>query len=341
MGPGMGKTVHRRRIRGPLMQIALLACFLRGAAGAAWHSGRADWLAWLSGRFLAAIMYWLRIVADGLTILGCACACFVLGRLVWLMRRQPPSGRRRSALMLVLGVAGAKRLLDLLGYSVGRSGAIATILGLSSLVLAGGVVLLLPMLYQVKAFGEAAELAHERFVSAAETGRQAFFIVESDRRPIQQERRLPLQLRQRERGEAAAAPPARAHRHAAEPGAAHAARTAACVERLRQVERTGLPYSGEIRYRSDSGDDLWFELQAVKMQSGVAVTLHDLSAERSGQRQVEQMHRFSQSLIHDAPFAILTTDTAGTITAMNPAAERLTGFGSDAVVGHASLRGPA
>ena len=84
----------------------------------------------------------------------------------------------------LLGVAAAKRLLDLLGYGVVGTPQTSAILGLSSLVLAGGVILLLPMLYQVKAFGEAAERSHERFVSAAETGRQAFFILESDRNPF-------------------------------------------------------------------------------------------------------------------------------------------------------------
>ena len=192
------------------------------------------------------------------------------------------------------------------------------------------------MLYQVKAFGEAAERAHERFVSAAETGRQAFFILESERGPFNKSGDFRFsfvnanaeKLLLHRRRDLIGMPLSQALPTLPE---------SSLVERLRQVERTGLPYSGEIRYRSDSGDDLWFELQAVKMQSGVAVTLHDLSAERSGQQQVEQMHRFSQSLIHDAPFAILTTDITGTITAMNPAAERLTGFNSQAVVGHASL----
>ena len=332
----MGKTVHRRSIRGPLTQTALLFCFLL-ALLAQLVMLRSSWLARGLGDSSPQILYWLRIVADSLTILGCACACFVLSRLVWLMRRQLTFRTAALGLMLVLGVAAAKRLLDLLGYGVANgTPQTSAILGLSSLVLAGGVVLLLPMLYQVKAFGEAAERAHERFVSAAETGRQAFFILESDRSPFNKSGDFRFSFVN------ANAEKLLLHRRRDLIGmplgqALPTLPESSLVERLRQVERTGLPYSGEIRYRSDSGDDLWFELQAVKLQSGVAVTLHDLSAERSGQQQVEQMHRFSQSLIHDAPFAILTTDTVGTITAMNPAAERLTGFNSHSVVGHASL----
>lgn len=336
MEPRKGKIAHHRNIRGPLMQTALLLCFLL-ALLAQLVMLRSSWLTRGLGSSSPQILYWLRTVADGLTIIGCTCACFVLSRLVWLMRRHAAFRTAAIGLMLVLGVAAAKRLLDLLGYGVANGPPqTSAILGLSSLVLAGGVVLLLPMLYQVKSFGEAAERAHERFVSAAETGRQAFFILESDRGPFNKTGDFRFSFVN------ANAEKLLLHRRRDLIGmslsqALPTLPETSLVERLHQVERTGLPYSGEIRYRSDSGDDLWFEIQAVKMQSGVAVTLHDLSAERSGQQQVEQMHRFSQSLIHDAPFAILTTDTAGTITAMNPAAERLTGFNSQAIVGHASL----
>ena len=336
MEPRKGKTVHRRSIRGPLMQTTLLVCFLLALTAqiAMWKS---DWLVQQLGSSSAQIIYWLRLLADGLTIVGCAAACVVLGRLVWLMRRHAAFRTAALGLMMILGIASAKRLLDMLGYGMpGVASQPSAIIALSSLVLAGGVVLLLPMLYQVKAFGEAAERAHERFVSAAETGRQAFFILESERSAFNKPGDFRFsfvnanaeKLLLHRRRDLIGMPLSQALPTLPE---------SSLVERLHQVERTGLPYSGEIRYRSDSGDDVWFEIQAVKLQNGVAVTLHDLSAERSGQQQVEQMHRFSQSLIHDAPFAILTTDIAGTITAMNPAAERLTGFQSQAIVGHASL----
>src|SRR5580658_8672516 len=184
MEPRKGKTVHHHRIRGPLTQTALLLCFLLAllAQVGVWKS---DWIARGLGDSSSHVLYSLRVVADGLTILGCACACFVLSRLVWLMRRHAAFRTAALGLMMILGVAAAKRLLDILGYRIpGTAAEPNIVVGLSSLVLAGGVVLLLPMLYQVKAFGEAAERAHERFVSAAETGRQAFFILESERGPF-------------------------------------------------------------------------------------------------------------------------------------------------------------
>ena len=277
MEPHKGKTVLHRRIRGPLTQIALLLCFLLAllAQVGVWKS---DWLSSGLGASSNQILYSLRLVADGLTIIGCACACFVLSRLVWLMRRHAAFRIAALGLMMILGAAAAKRLLDILGYRIpGTAGDPNIVVGLSSLVLAAGVVLLLPMLYQVKAFGEAAERAHERFVSAAETGRQAFFILESERSPFNKSGDFRFSFVN------ANAEKLLLHRRRDLIGMplSHALPTlpeSSLVERLRQVERTGLPYSGEIRYRSDSGDDLWFELQAVKMQSGVAVTLHDPDA---------------------------------------------------------------
>jgi diguanylate cyclase (GGDEF)-like protein/PAS domain S-box-containing protein len=324
----MERPVYARPSRRLPLQIAVLCCFAIALVAqlALWRNG---WTGWLPRNSIGPALFWMRLAADILTVAACGCACIVLPRLAWVMRRQPVFRTAAVGLTVVIGIEGTKRLLDAFGYGTAPGGHQPSS-GLISLVLTGGVALLLPMLYQVKVFGEAAERAQERFLSAAETGRQAFFILESrngDFRFSFVNANAEKLLLHRSRdligmpiNQALPTLP-----------------DGSLVERLRQVDRTDLPYSGEIRYRSDSGDDLWFEIQAVKLHSGIAVTLHDLSAERSGQRQVEQMHRFSRSLINDAPFAILTTDTTGTITAMNPAAERLTGFTTQAIVGHASL----
>ncbi|HEY4010287.1 MAG TPA: EAL domain-containing protein [Acidobacteriaceae bacterium] len=329
----MDKSVNVRPSRRLPLQIAVLSCFALAllAQLALWQN---RWVGWLPHGSGSSILFWVRIIADVVTVVACSCVCVVLGQLVWVMRRQAVFRTAATAFMLVVGIEGFKRLLDIFGYGTAPGGNKGSV-GLVSLVLTGGVSLLLPMFLQIKWFGQAAELAQERFLSAAETGRQAFFIVEAERGPFKNgdfrfsfvnanAEKLLLHRRRDLIGMSLSQ-------------ALPTLPEGSLVERLRQVDRTGLPYSGEIRYRNDAGDDLWFEIQAVKMHSGVALTLYDLSAERSGERQVKQMHRFSQSLIHDAPFAILTTDTDGTITAMNPAAERLTGFNPHTIVGHASL----
>lgn len=331
----METIVRAHRARKSLLQLALLGCASAALAGqlVLWRS---DWTKALLGSLSAPVMPWLRLAADVLTIGVCAAACVLLGRLAWVLRRQGVFGTASAGLMLVMAAAGARRLVDLVqaGPEGANGGGPASALG--SLVLAGSVLLLLPLLNKVREFGTAAEIAHDRFVSAAEIGRQAFFILESERGGFNRivdfrfafvnanAEKLLLHRRRDLLGKRLSE-------------VLPTLPESSLLERLAQVERTGLPYSGEVRLKSENGDELWFDLRAVKMQSGVAVTLHDLSAERSGQRQAEQAHRFSQSLIQDAPFAILAVDAAGLITAINPAAERLTQFSREAVVGHASL----
>ena len=100
MEPNKGKTVHRRSIRGPLVQAALLLCLLLAllAQITVWKS---DWITRGLGDSATQILYWLRLAADGLTIFGCVCACFVLSRLVWLMRRHAAFRIAALGLMMI------------------------------------------------------------------------------------------------------------------------------------------------------------------------------------------------------------------------------------------------
>lgn len=330
----METPLRARRGRNPFLHIALLSCVLLAIA-AQLGTLRSDLVAsylGVSGPGLA----WLQVGADLLTVCACGCACFILARLTWIMRRQGIFRTAAASLMFVLGIAGAKRLLDLVSPGLTGTRSMGPQMALGSIVLASGVLLLLPLLNKVREFGTAAEIAQDRFVSAAESGRQAFFILESERGSFNKILDFRFVFVN------ANAEKLLLHRKKDLVGrrltqVLPTLPDASLLERLSQVERTGLPYSGEVRYRSDRGDELSLDLRAVKMQSGVAVTLHDLSAERSGQRQAEQAHQFSQALIQDAPFAIIATDPAGIITAINAAAERLTQFHREAVVGHASL----
>ena len=296
----MEMHVRGHRARNPLVHMALFACALLAIAAQA-GTLRTDLIvAWLG--VSGPGMVWLQRGADLLTIVACASACVVLARLTWVIRRHGVFRTAAACLLLVLAVAGAKRLLDLVAPGLADARSMNPQIALGSVVLASGVLLLVPLLNKVREFGSAAEIAQDRFVSAAESGRQAFFILESERGAFNKildfrfsfvnanAEKLLLHRRNDLIG-----------RHLS-----HVLPTlpdASLLDRLSQVERTGLPYSGEIRYQSDNGDELWLDLRAVRMQSGVAVTLHDLSAERSGQREAQQAHKFSQALIQDAPFA--------------------------------------
>jgi diguanylate cyclase (GGDEF)-like protein len=332
----MQTAVEPNRSRDQLLNVGVAVCVALAllAELGLWKNG---WLGHLLGDSTAATLLWLRAGADVLTLTACALACIVLGKLAWSMRKHGMLQMAACGLALVLFFCGVRRLLDLIDLGYGSQTAHPEpFAALNSLVLAAGVLLLLPLLRKVVEFGMAAEQAQERFLSAAETGRQAFFILECERGKLRKivdfrfsfananaEKLLLMRRRDLIGTQLSKVLPTMPE--------------SSLFERLRQVARTGLPYAGEIRYTSEVGDELWFDLRAMKIQSGVAVTLHDLSGERSKQRQVDELHRFSQSLIQDAPFAILATDAAGTITAMNAAAERLTHYRSEELVGQLSL----
>jgi diguanylate cyclase (GGDEF)-like protein/PAS domain S-box-containing protein len=81
----------------------------------------------------------------------------------------------------------------------------------------------------------------------------------------------------------------------------------------------------------------WVRYQAVKLGDGLAVTATDISAVKVAQTRYEHLVEFNDSIFQHAPFSIIATDIRGTITAMNIAAEKLSGYSRDELVDKASL----
>ncbi len=87
----------------------------------------------------------------------------------------------------------------------------------------------------------------------------------------------------------------------------------------------------------DGIDPYWIVMQVVKLGDGVAVTNRDVTEERARQHQIADLNEFTQSMIENAPFSIIATDPAGTVTAMNPAAESLTFYRKHELIGQHSV----
>lgn len=122
--------------------------------------------------------------------------------------------------------------------------------------------------------------------------------------------------------------------------------------RYRKVVDTADPFSDEFllakpsmpatslqakSLRSTSSTATWIRYQAVKLGDGVAMTCSDISAGKATQANYEQMVEFTNSIFENAPFSMVATDRDGLITAMNQAAERLSGYTREELVGVASL----
>jgi PAS domain-containing protein len=103
-------------------------------------------------------------------------------------------------------------------------------------------------------------------------------------------------------------------------------------ESLCGVVESGEPVVGEFApARTDGG--LWMRYQAVKLGDGVAITLSDISTLKATQERYAKLAEFNDSIFQSAPFSIIATDPRGMITAMNLAAERMTGYSREELVG--------
>jgi diguanylate cyclase (GGDEF)-like protein/PAS domain S-box-containing protein len=109
-------------------------------------------------------------------------------------------------------------------------------------------------------------------------------------------------------------------------------------DRCCRVIETGEPLKQE--YPVPEGNLLqatWVRYQVVKLGDGLAVTCSDISAEKSNQVRYEHLVEFTDSVFQNAPFSIVATDVNGKITAMNGAAEKLTGYRREDLIGKAPL----
>ncbi len=104
-------------------------------------------------------------------------------------------------------------------------------------------------------------------------------------------------------------------------------------DRYRKVVETGEPLSEEFPVTQGQLNASWVRCQVVKLGDGLAITCSDISESKATQERYEHLVEFTDSVFQNAPFSIVATDTHGLITAMNVAAEKLTGYSREELVG--------
>ena len=104
-----------------------------------------------------------------------------------------------------------------------------------------------------------------------------------------------------------------------------------------RVVETGHPLDEEAAIHDEQIKASWLRSRVVKLGDGVAITAINLSRTKEIERHCEGLNHFSASIFEGAPFSIIATDTQGTITAMNQAAERLSQYTREELVGKVSL----
>jgi diguanylate cyclase (GGDEF)-like protein/PAS domain S-box-containing protein len=178
----------------------------------------------------------------------------------------------------------------------------------------------------------AAQLEHFRFLAAAETSLDAFALLESvrDKTGVTVDFRFDYVNANIEK---MLGRPRREVSGETLLGTLPLFATNGLFERLCGVVESGEPVVGEFASARTPDGGLWMRYQAVKLGDGVAITLSDISTLKATQERYAKLAEFNDSIFQSAPFSIIATDPRGMITAMNQAAERMTGYSREELVG--------
>ncbi|MDE1156223.1 MAG: EAL domain-containing protein [Acidobacteriaceae bacterium] len=281
----------------------------------------------------------LRATSDFIAWITCTAICLILCRVAWKLRQQIPIALSGGPLLIVIVGFAVKRIFDFIQLRTTINSVDLRLLCITStitIILALVVLLLTPFLNRMVDFSLTAREEHQRFLTAAETNLHAFSLLKVIRSPLRgitdfeflfanavAEQQLGV-AREKLAGMMLSQ-------------VLSDVRDSGLFRRLKHVAQTGIPYQGRVKDKSDQGRDLWFHLRAVKTDDGLAVVIRDLSEERQNQRRLEEMNRFSQSIIEDAPFSIIAVNSSGIITAVNGATQMLTQYRRDELVGKHSI----
>jgi diguanylate cyclase (GGDEF)-like protein/PAS domain S-box-containing protein len=113
--------------------------------------------------------------------------------------------------------------------------------------------------------------------------------------------------------------------------------TGPMFSRFCKVIDSGEPLNEEFQVNSPSIKASWLRSQVVKLGDGLAITFSDISETKATQERYAHLAEFTDSVFQNAPFSIIATDISGLITAMNVAAEKLTGYSREELVGKSPL----
>lgn len=102
-------------------------------------------------------------------------------------------------------------------------------------------------------------------------------------------------------------------------------------EKYSGVVETGDPIREEMAVQERTMKASWVTVQAVRLEDGIAITASDITERK--RLEFERTKAFTQSLINSSPAAVIVTDLSYTITALNPAAEKMLWYRAEELIG--------
>lgn len=279
------------------------------------------------------------LVADAFAWLTCLFVAIVAGRLTHRLRDRVPFRPTLVVLGFFLAYFG---LLRMVGYATlwsplaRLSPELLKIRAAASVVVAVSVAVLFPYVRNMIQMVISSNKDHEKFVVAAESSLDAFYIMDCVRDASNDITDFRFSY-VNANGEHRIGRPRAELVGMSICEVLPYLRTTDIPDRLKVVVQTGVPFTLEHQVVREGFDPYWIVMQVVKLGDGIAVTNRDVTEERARQHQIADLNEFNQSMIENAPFSIIATDPAGTVTAMNPAAESLTFYRKHELVGQHSV----
>lgn len=112
---------------------------------------------------------------------------------------------------------------------------------------------------------------------------------------------------------------------------------AGLFDRCRTVMETGEACHEEFCVGEDGGRKIWLQCKIVRLDDRLAMTCSNVTRLKTTHEQYKQLAEFNDSIFQNAPLGMIAMDTSGMITAMNLAAEKLTGYTREELVGKAPI----
>ena len=283
--------------------------------------------------------FMISAAADGLAWLACLAASVLVGGLTYRLRDRVPFRQTVYLLALFLVCFGLLRLVGyatLLSPFAVRGPTLLLIRAAASVVVAMGVAVMFPYARAMIAMVITANRDREKFVVAAESSLDAFYILESVRDDANNIADFRFAYVNANGEERMRRPRFELIGRLLSELLPYIVKTG-LMERYKKVVLTGTPLTVEHIVEREDVPPYWIATQVVKLDDGIAVTNRDITEERARQAQIADLNEFTQSMIENAPFSIIATDPAGTVTAMNPAAESLTFYRKHELIGQHSV----
>jgi len=105
------------------------------------------------------------------------------------------------------------------------------------------------------------------------------------------------------------------------------------LEKYRAAVETREPSTDEYCVALADGELMWLRERVTALGQGVAITTTDITELKLNEERYSRLSNLSNSLFENAPHSIIETDPAGNIRAANSAAERLTGYTREELIG--------